>query len=280
MEDIKLFRTRDGDWVTSTRIVAALEKVKAPDAKVLYMHTGLTFGTTNPELGRQRLLAHLFELIAGLGVPTLCVPTFTFSFCNGEDYHIQHSRSRMGALNEYIRKLPGAVRSIDPLLSVALVGKDLDLVRGLGKNSIGENSTFDKLHLRGATAKFLFFGASLSECFTYTHYVEERLAVPYRYNRTFTGGIDDGNHSWEDAYTLFVRYRGVVPSRDGLLEERLLSGGVLRREACGDSSIACVDEVDGYDAIVAQLRKNLRCYIAEDPGDRNTEFFARNMVAL
>ncbi len=279
MKDVNLFRTRDGGWITSSHLLAALEQVRAHEAEVLYMHSGLTFGPPNPELRRQELLAHLFEILASLSVPTLCVPTFTFSFCNGEDYNVRTSRSKMGALNEYIRTRLEAARSSDPLMSVALIGRDLDLVTPLGKDSIGTDSNFDKLHSRSG-CKFLFFGAGMSECFTYTHYVEERLKVPYRYNREFTGKITDGDRTWEDTYKLFVRYKGVVPSTDGKLEKTLLARGLLRKVDCGESSIACVDEPPAFDMIAAQLKEDVYCYIADDPRDRNTEFHAHNMAAL
>jgi aminoglycoside 3-N-acetyltransferase len=280
MTDISLFQLRDGSWITSSHLLSLLEKVRAQDARVLYMHTGLTFGAPNPGLSRRELLGHLYDVVASLGVPTLLVPTFTFSFCNGNDYGVQTSRSKMGALNEYIRKLPGAIRSVDPLMSSVLIGEDRDLVEDLGKHSIGANSTFDKLHRRGAAVKFLFVGTTVSECFTYTHYVEERLAIPYRYNRDFTGGITDGDRSWEDTYTLFVRYKGVMPGSSGLLESELLRRGLLRKVGCGTSSISCVDEPDGYGTIVEHLRENVSCYLDADPGDRNTEFSVDNMVAL
>ena len=280
MTDISLFQLRDGSWITSSHLLSLLEKVRAQDARVLYMHTGLTFGAPNPGLSRRELLGHLYDVVASLGVPTLLVPTFTFSFCNGNDYGVQTSRSKMGALNEYIRKLPGAIRSVDPLMSSVLIGEDRDLVEDLGKHSIGANSTFDKLHRRGAAVTFLFVGTTVSECFTYTHYVEERLAIPYRYNRDFTGSITDGDRSWEDTYTLFVRYKGVMPGSSGLLESELLRRGLLRKVGCGTSSISCVDEPDGYGTIVEHLRENVSCYLDADPGDRNTEFSVDNMVAL
>jgi aminoglycoside 3-N-acetyltransferase len=213
-------------------------------------------------------------------VPTICFPTFTFSFCNGEEYNVQNSRSKMGALNEYVRGLPESVRSEDPLMSSIAVGADHDLVHDLGKDSIGANSTFDKLHRRGSGVKFLFFGVTVSDCFTYTHYVEERLNMPYRYNRAFSGQITNGVRSWQDTYRLFVRYRGVEPSSSGLLEADLLRRGMLRKEPCGGASIACLDEPDGHGTIVEHLTANVQCYIAEDPGDRNTEFEVRNMVSL
>jgi len=280
MIDIRLFRANDNSWITSSHLLRLLERVKAPEARVLYMHTGLTFGSPNLELGRQGLLKILGELILSMGVPTLCVPTFTFSFCNGEDYNVQNSRSRMGALNEYIRKLPGTIRSVDPLMSSALIGADRDLVENLGKNSIGCNSTFDKLHRRGSSVKFLFLGTTVSECFTYTHYVEEQRNVSYRYNRSFSGKITSDGQTWEDEYALFVRYRGVVPSSNQMLERSLLAKGALRKEACGESSISCVDEPVAYDMIARHLQENPQCYVAEDPGDKNQEFVAHNMVAL
>lgn len=280
MKTLNLFQSGNGSWVTSATLLEILERVKAPEASVLYIHSGLNFGTPNPNLGRKELLVHLYGLIASLGVPTICFPTFTFSFCNGEDYNVQTSRSKMGALNEYVRGLPESVRSEDPLMSTVVVGADHDLVHNLGKDSIGANSTFDKLHQRGSGVKFLFFGVTASDCFTYTHYVEERLNSSYRYNRAFSGQITNGTRSWQDTYRLFVRYRGVVPSSSGLLESDLLQRGSLQKVTCGEASIACLAEPDGYSTIVEHLTANPDCYIAEDPGDRNTEFTVRNMVSL
>jgi aminoglycoside 3-N-acetyltransferase len=280
MKDIELFRTTTGDPITTSELLRLLEKVRAPEAEILFMHTGMTFGAPGPSLKRQELLEHLYALIAELRVPNLLVPTFTFSFCNGEDYDVQGSRSRMGALNEHIRRLPGAIRSADPLMSSVLIGKERALVEGLGHHSIGAECTFDRIHARGARAKFLFFGTTVSECFTYTHYVEERIGSPYRYQREFRGKITDAGKTRDDAYTLFVRYKGVVPNPDGRLERTLLERGLLRKEACGASSISCVDEADGYAVIAEQLREDPYAYILSDPRDRNTEFTAHNMVAL
>jgi len=280
MQNVNLFRDTDGSWITTSHLLALLEKVKAAEARILYIHSAITFGAPDPALSRKELLAHLYEVVSALGVPTICVPTFTFSFCNGQDYCVQTSASKMGAFNEYIRRMPGALRSVDPLLSTALIGEDRDVVAGCGNASIGEQSTFDKLHQRGGDVRFLFMGTTVSECLTYTHYVEERLNVPYRYNRAFTGKITDGDRTWEDTYTLFVRYKGVEPSQDRMLEQELLKRGRLRRERCGASSISCISEPVAYETIVEHLSENVSCYIAADPGDRDTHFSASNMVAL
>jgi aminoglycoside 3-N-acetyltransferase len=276
-----LFRTRDSRPITDRTIAVALEAVRAHDAKVLYMHTELSFGMPVPGLSRGELLGRLLAVVRDTGVPTLCVPTFTFSFCNGEDYDVQRSASKMGVVNEYIRKLPEAVRSVDPLMSVALVGEDRDLATDLGHHSIGTGSTFDKLHRRDGV-KFLFFGASPSKCFTYTHFVEERERVPYRYDREFTGSITSGPDVRRETYTLFVRYRNVIPTPKGKFESFMLDEGLMTRSVCGDGAISCVDEPVAYQAIVDKLRSDVNYFLAS-PYPRESldpEFRVTNMVAL
>ena len=277
-----LFTTAQGQPVTSDDLRAALDRVDAGCCRVLYMHTGLSFGQPNPALGRTDLLGAIYQCIRELGVPTLCVPTYTFSFCNGEDYDSAQSRSRMGALNEFIRRRPEAVRSADPLLSVAVVGEDLDLVEHLGHESIGAGSTFDKLSRR-QDVQFLFLGVRLGDCFTYMHYLEWVSGVPYRYNRDFTGTITHGGRTYQDTYRLFVRYATVTPSAASYVYERLLAErGLLRLAPLGDSSVGCVGEPEAR-ALYLDLIGADPNYFIERPfraEEADQTFAAHQMVAL
>ena len=65
-----------------------------------------------------------------------------------------------------------------------------------------------------------------------------------------------------------------------MLEKELLRRCFLRQERCGDSSVSCVAEPNAYETIAEHLCQNVLCYIAEDPGDRDTTFEVSNMVAL
>jgi aminoglycoside 3-N-acetyltransferase len=124
----------------------------------------------------------------------------------------------------------------------------LSVVQDLGRHSIGEDSAFDKLRKKGGT-RFLFLGVSPSKCMTYTHYVEERLGVPYRYNRDFTGTITDDQGTARETYSLFVRYRGVIPSGNNVLEQELIGRGLMAQVPCGDSQVTAVDEPFVYDTL-------------------------------
>lgn len=279
MKDTVLFRARED--VTTSALLRALEAVGAADCRLLYVHSEMSFGAPNPTLGKRGLLQAVLDMLLELGVPTLCVPTFTFSFCNGVPYDVAQSRSRMGVLNEYIRRLPEAERSRDPLMSSAAIGADKQVVRDLGHHSIGEGSTFDRLHA-AKTARFLFLGVGAAKCMTYTHYVEERLRVPYRYDRPFTGTIIDGAHTYQDTYKLYVRYNGVRPETSTKFEDALVREGLMKKVACGDNFISSIAEPVAYDAIAQKLRDDPSYFLAApapDPKDTCFEL-AGEMVAL
>ncbi|MFZ4395736.1 MAG: AAC(3) family N-acetyltransferase [Kiritimatiellia bacterium] len=282
MKETRLFRAHDGAWVTNTQILRALQDTVTPDCRVLYMHTGLSFGVPNPDMGRKEVLASLYEAVQALGVPTLCVPTFTFSFCNGEPYDVAHSKSRMGALNEYIRQQPGTIRSVDPLMSVALVGEDRDLVESLGHASIGADSTFDKLSRR-KDVEFLFLGVRLGDCFTYMHYLEWVAHVPYRYDRKFTGQITHAGRTYEDTYSLFVRYNNVTPNAASYeYENQLIAKGLERVAVVGDNAIRGVCEPAARELYLELLRRDPNYYITKPfvLQQADPTFVARDMVAL
>ena len=277
-----IFRTKQGKPVTSDDLRVALDQVQAQDCQVLYMHTALSFGMPNPELSRTELLECIYQAVRGLGVPTLCVPTFTFSFCNGEAYDPRSSKSRMGAINEFIRQRQEAVRSVDPLMSVAVVGEDRDLAENLGHESIGANSTFDKLSRR-KKVKFLFLGVALGDCFTYMHHLEWVARVPYRYNRDFAGKITHEGRTYEDTYKLFVRYNNVKPNSASYIYQRSLAEcDSLRVAAFGDNFIQCVEEPKARERYLELLSQDPNDFISNpyraEEADRT--FVAQNMVAL
>lgn len=281
MTDPVLFQSRSGS-VTTASIRDALLSVHADEAEVLYVHSRLNFGVPPETLDRKSLLSSLEEVVLSLGVKTICMPTFTFSFCNGANYDIDLSRSRMGALNESFRKRYGVVRSEDPLMSVAAYGDDLELVQNLGDHSIGKDSTFDKLDGR-QNVKFLFLGVHPGDCFTYMHYLEWKIGVPYRYDRKFNGEVTRNGVSHRVEKLLFVRYNGVTPNNasytygDILQQQKKLS-----KTNVGDSTISAVS-LDPARELYLNLLNDDPNYFITEPFDKSRvtdEFAVTDMVAL
>jgi aminoglycoside 3-N-acetyltransferase len=256
-----LFNTKSGRSTSIADLSAALRSVGAHDCDVLFLHSGMNFGL--PAIGRRELLLGLWEAIHALGVRTLCVPTFTFSFPNREVYDVEQTPSRMGTLGEFIRRLPGAIRSQDPLMSVTLLGERPELVKDIGRQSCGENSTFHKLS-RTPGVKFCFLGVRAGDCFTYMHHLEWQAQVPYRYDRAFHGTVrQQGTERLAEAI-LNVRYRGVVPNEGSYrYEELLLQGGAMRHANFGDGFVRCVAERDATPVYLELLAREPNYFIEQ-----------------
>lgn len=249
----KLFASEKDD-VGTKDLKTALEKVGARDCDVLYAHTGMTFGL--PALKRKELLGELFRVFEDLNVATVVFPTFTFSFCNNEAFDPDKTPTPMGALNEYARKTGRGRRSIDPILSVYVIGEDPGLIDNLGEYSLGKNSGYDKLHNCGRDVKFLFFGTDMRDCFTYTHYVEAIKEVPYRYNRKFSGKIIENGVERDASVYLYSTYSNCVLNPVPVVHDEMEKRGMLNKTSVGDGSLCCFSEKDGYNVLAELIDAN------------------------
>lgn len=129
----------------------------------------------------------LVDLIGDQG--TLVIPTFTYSFTTSEVYDVENSVSEVGKFSEKFRKIKESTRSRNPIFSVATIGKLSSTIRRLSEiTSFGSNSIFDFLYKNNG--KIFCIGCSFNRV-TFTHYVEEKLKVNYRYHKIFKGKIID-----------------------------------------------------------------------------------------
>ena len=118
-----LFTDNDGVEYNANDVYKSLLEVGADDCETIFLHSDVMLGTPAKGFRRREYIATLYDAIARLGVKNLIVPTFTYSFCNNEVYDVRKSPTSMGALNEFIRKLPDRYRTLDPLLSVSVPSK-------------------------------------------------------------------------------------------------------------------------------------------------------------
>ena len=279
----KFFFYSDGKWFTRNDLLKKLISVKANECDILYVHSGFSFGLPNPALKRSEIVHEFFEALIELKVRTICMPTFTFSFCNGQSFDNKNSRSSMGALNEYFRKRPEATRSCDPLMSSAIIGEHKDLVLDFTGESVGNDSTFDRISIQN-NVKFLFMGTTLPDCFTYMHYLEWVAKAPYRYNRIFEGEVSCQGEKQKKEATLFVRYNNVKPNITNtiLYGEKLKNIGATKEVKFGDSSISCVEKNIASEVYLDIFSKDPNYFICDkfSKAEADPRFFSTNMVAL
>jgi aminoglycoside N3'-acetyltransferase len=112
---------------------------------------------------------------------TIAVPTFRLFTTGEEGYDRKTSPSEgCGVLSEYVRQLPGAVRSRCPMHSHAAIGPKAALLETSdGAVSMGPRSDFEIFHREGFTK--LILGSTFPESATFIiHVMALNGAVPYR----------------------------------------------------------------------------------------------------
>lgn len=155
----------------------------------VFVHSSLkTIGKyqdlTQPDL-LNMIRTTIFDIIGENGL--IAVPTFNFKFAEGVDFDLDNTPSEeMGAFSEFIRKYNGSYRTLHPMHSISILGKNSKYIAEFeGETEFSENSAFD--HLLNTNCKILFLGNSFR--LTFFHIAEERANVPYKFWKKFSGNV-------------------------------------------------------------------------------------------
>lgn len=200
-------------------------------------------------------LVSAFQQVVGKS-GTLLFPVFTWDFCRGKGFDVCRTLGEVGSLNNWILlNRQDFLRTRHPMYSFMVWGEDAPLLAALDNTDAwGQDSPFAYLHHHGG--KMLLFNVSLQRGFTFLHYVEESVKVPYRYMKSFCGKYKDGRgRDFERIYTMYVRDLDIV-SEEYLPEEFLQSAGVMKSEQWGDIIIKNIGLHDAYDVVA----NNLYCH--------------------
>ena len=175
-------------------ISEALRGLGVTPGDTLFVHAGMQGALrADGDTREAKMDTVVGGLVDAVGEGTLMLPTFTYSYCEGQDFDIAGSPSTVGMLTEHFRTRPGVERTAEPIFSTAVWGPVADEWRdplfGVGdKNCFGEQSVF--AYLWEVDAMIAFFGVGFEYC-TYLYLVEQRQEVPYRYLKRFSGNTVD-----------------------------------------------------------------------------------------
>lgn len=236
-----LFKTETG-FIYAQDILAALKSVGIQKNDIIFIHSDISaFGKLCTFDRNYVLDAFVKMLQSSVGNDgAVILPTFSYSFCNGEIYNVQSTKSKVGILTEYFRTTEDVKRTEHPIFSTAIWGKKYQNdFMDISKDSFDENSVFGKLHKH--RAKIVALGSSFLTSATFLHYIEEIHGVPYRYLKAFKGTIKNGEKEYEDEYTFFVRYldREVVLDTCRL-ENYLLENKLMKEVKLGNGMVKVV----------------------------------------
>ena len=224
---------------------------------VVFCHANIGyFGVPDPRPAStselcDSLLGCVLDVIGPEG--TFVVPTFTYSFPQGRVFDPAESPSGCGALAEHLRRLPGAVRSPDPCFSVAAIGAKAAILAGsASENSFDENGFFHRF----LASDGIVCNWNLDAGSTFLHYVERRLRVPYRFDKTFRGEIVVGGKAVPTTSTIWVRYLSSDLTTASFEEfDRIARArGAFRTVSVGRGSIGTISARDTYAIAEETLR--------------------------
>jgi aminoglycoside 3-N-acetyltransferase len=263
------------ETIAATEFAAALRSLGITPGDVVLVHSRL-FALGVPEGARRReeqLQFYVDGLQGALGSRGTLVVLTSF-----EDYGryetrfvLEESPSRAGALSEYVRTRPGAVRWLHPLFSIAALGaKAADICTPGQSNAFGYNSAWDRLVQ--VDAKMLFLGVTMAEAMTFAHYVEHRHGVPYTYTKLHRGEVWANRQLVDRPFTASVRYLDFEISYDlRRLEAALFAAGVARAVELGQASAQVVACRDTLEVGARCLDEDLYCFLTRKPEFRSGE---------
>lgn len=192
--------------MTQSQLVDALRSLGIRAGDGLLIHSALHF-LGSPVDGLATYLQALDEVIGCLAPPmagTLAVPTFNFAFGEGQPYDpVQTPSKGMGTFSEYIRQHPVARRTAHPMQSLAAIGRHRDdLVDRDTPSAFEPGSAFARMV--ELDFKLLLLGADIQAASIF-HDSEQRLGVPYRFWKDFTGSVTTGDGLVERTCRMYVR---------------------------------------------------------------------------
>ena len=186
---------------------------------------------------------------------TVIVPTFTYDFCKSGVYDKKNSRSEVGILGEYFRKLPNVYRSDDPIFNFAIFGKDTDKYKGFSLSCFGEQSIFKKMI--DNNVKFITLGTTDTGC-TLVHYCEELLQVPYRYYKNFFGKIIDENSIQKECKIKYFLRKLDMPSILSVpkMKEILIKDKAIKIYTLGSAQIGVMSAKEYFASLFNALKND------------------------
>ena len=195
-----------------------------------------------------RFVDTLRQLVGESG--TIMIPMFTWSFCRGIPFDVKKTPGEVGALGNWILENRADFRRTKhPLYSFLVSGKDTDLLCEMDNEiAWGEDSPFAYLHHQHG--KNLLINVSLERCFTFTHYVEQCIKVPYRYLKEFAGTyMDENGVESRRVYKMFVRDLD-IDSKQITPDDCLDKAGVAQTLEYDHNSLKLVDLEKAYPVVV------------------------------
>ena len=239
------------DFVDSFRKL----RLSSPDI-VLVQSSFAVFRNT---LGGPKTILEALLKVLGPG-GTLVMPTFNWNdFGEKKLYSKRSTRPQTGILSEMLMGWEGCRRVYHPIHGFSLVGARAEELAKKIKNesSFESSSLFGELHR--LNAKILLLGVTYSQGFTFFHYIEEQVGVPYRKFLTLSGEVEEQDGT---VHPIRIKYYGRLTMNikysldkvQPVLEQP--QNPLVRIVKLGMGTLKVMNASEVYDRLAAVLAEN------------------------
>ncbi len=238
-------------------IVEALKRLGITKGDSLFIHSNLGFFGRLKDCDSSEKLCETFyqaikEVIGLEG--TLTLPAFSYSFCHGEVFDKNLTKTGCGLFPEYMRRRANAVRSDDPNFSIVASGKNaVFYTENPVHESFGKGSFWEKfLHTNGKILCMNFDCGS-----TFVHYVEHENRVPYRYNKAFNGEMICQGKKIKDYFVHYVYDKDKPKDEPSFvrLDQLCKENGISKTVFLARGAINCMESQAYFHFISEMLKK-------------------------
>lgn len=236
----------------------ALRQIGICEGDIIYLSSDTTqllldsrrkfgFGRNDFDVFLDRVIEEFKQIIGFAG--TLLVPVFTWEYCRTGKYDIKRTKSEVGTLGNFIlSKKNEFIRTQHPIYSFMVWGKDAEKLAQMDNHDgWDEDSPF--AYMRKNHAKSVMLNTPVVRSFTFSHYVEKNINVPYRYTKDFTGiYIEKNDCKSIRTYSMYVRDLG-IESRQCTSDDCFDKYGITQYVEYDNNYIRVVDLTEAYDIV-------------------------------
>jgi aminoglycoside 3-N-acetyltransferase len=250
-----------GEGITKKDLIDQFRSIGIKEGDVLLVHSSLS-NIGFVENGPADVVEALIESVGPQGhllMPNSPNASFQLEYIRSLDvFDVAHSPSKLGAISEYFRLLPDAVRSAHPTEPVSCLGPNAEYFVGHHFGNLtpyDQNSPFYRVSERNG--KILYLGVTLDNAGTNLHTLEDAVTdfkFPVYYPETFEVKVMFENGAVRSMKTL-VHNPDQSKKRkcDGLIP-LFIEKGVMTKVKIGKADSLLVDAGGMFDVMLDEYK--------------------------
>lgn len=256
--------------ITRTQLIDALLSLGLSAGDCVLVHSDLRgFGLPENQTSREEILAFYEEAIRsviGKG-GTLAVPAYFYEYARyGQPFDVNNSpvSASLGSFSQWITSLSGAIRSCNPLQSIAATGKRAgEISGGNSLSGYGVESPWHRLRKLGG--KILFLGAPI-QSMTFVHYIEQQIGVPHLYFKIFPYPVIKDGKELPGHPVSAVRYLDyAIHYNLAAYQQKLSDEGFLRSHLLHSIPLYAINAEDAFRIGIRELSCNPYFFLRHPP---------------